>query len=289
MPVKVVESGWSLIASPLLIAQVTGLRAATDNGVRAAAQTFFTAWQANLSQRGRGQYRDDELRTARAQNGRVIIAIGKRRAHRASQPGDPPAIDTGKSYQSITMEHEGPQHYVVYTNKKSLLFLEYGVGGGGLFGPHPAGIIIEPRPHARPALQRTLPYMTENITVEARSTIAENALVIRTRALGVNIRKFLISVSSDLGWLAGLGVTGPTLQAVRKMAIRTQRGIGDLTALSEQKLGARLVRRAAGRVAGRSLGATARTFAPRSRFGQRVIRRMGGAQYNKIQRKMYVR
>jgi hypothetical protein len=289
MALKVVESGWSLIASPLLIAEATGLKAATDNGVRAAAQSFLTAWRVNLSQRGRGQYRDEELRTAKAQNGSVIIAIGKRRPHRASAPGEPPAIDTGKSLASLQMLRVDDGHYVVFTQKKSLLFLEYGVGGSGLFGPHPAKIVIAPRPHARPALQRVMPYLTEDITIVARSTIAENQLVIRTRSLGVNIRKFLISLSSDLGWLASLGVRGPVLSAVRTVAIRTQRGIGDMTALSEQKLGARLVRRAAGRVAGRSLGATARQFGGTSPFAQRVIRRLGGSQYNKIQRRMYVR
>jgi hypothetical protein len=187
------------------------------------------------------------------------------------------------------MLKEGHAHFVVFTKKKSLLFLEYGVGGAGLFGPHPAGIIIEPRPHARPALQRVLPGLTQNITIAVQSEIASRALVIRTRALGVNIRKFLISFSSDLGWLASLGVRGPALGAVRLMAIRTQRGIGDMTALSEQKLGARMVRRAAGRVAGRTIGATARKFGGGSRFQGRVIRRLGGSQYNKIQRLMYVR
>jgi hypothetical protein len=177
--------------------------------------------------------------------------------------------------------------YIVASNKKSLLFLEYGVGGAGLFGPHPAGIIIAPRPHARPALQRALPQMPQGVGITARSAIAEQQLVIRTKALGVNIRKFLISISSDLGWLSSIGVSGPALSAVRHMAVRTQRGIGDLTALSEQKLGARLVRRAAGRVAGRSIGATARSISGGGKFSSRVVRRIGGAEYNKIQRLMY--
>jgi hypothetical protein len=290
MAFKVVESGWSLVASPLLIAEVTGLNAATDAGVEALARDFLREWRLMLARRGGGRWYTEELRTIKQKGGGSrIISVGSRVPHRASAPKEPPALDTGASLASLKMRREKYAEYVVWTDKKSLLFLEYGVGGAGLFGPHPAGIIIEPRPHARPALQAVLPRATENVIIAAQSEIAANALVIRTRALGVNIRKFLISVSSDLGWLASLGVSGPALQAVRKMGIRTQRGIGDLTALSEQKLGARLVRRAAGRVAGRSIGATARGLARNDAFSQRVIRRMAGAQYNKIQRRMYVR
>jgi len=289
MALRVVESGWSLIASPLLIAEVTGMTAATDAGMQRLARTFLKEWRLMLTHRGGGRWYTEHLRTVKRGGKSFIIATGPRVPHRASAPGEPPAIDTGKSLQSLQMQKEGYAHYVVFTRKKSLLFLEYGVGGGGLFGPHPAGIIIEPRPHARPALQKVMPHARETVTVAMQSEIAARALVIRTRALGVNIRKFLISFSSDLGWLAGLGVSGPALSAVRKMAIRTQRGIGDMSALSEQKLGARLVRRAAGRIGGRTIGATARKFGGGSAFQSRVIRRLGGAQYNKIQRRMYVR
>jgi len=106
--------------------------------------------------------------------------------------------------------------------------------------------------------------------------MAEHAMVIRTKELTIGIRHALIAISNQIGWLNALGLSPPMLSAVRVLAIRTQRGLGDLTSIAEQKLGARLVRRAVGRIAGRTVGAATRGMIPTGgdagRLGQRIVR-----------------
>ena len=60
--------------------------------------------------------------------------------HKASAPGEPPAVDTGRLRSSYTHEVEGTTGYVG-TNVKYALPLEIGIG-------------MQPRPHIRPALHR---------------------------------------------------------------------------------------------------------------------------------------
>jgi len=60
--------------------------------------------------------------------------------HKASAPGEPPAVDTGRLRSSITHEIEGTKGYVG-TNVEYALALEIGIG-------------MKPRPFLRPALHQ---------------------------------------------------------------------------------------------------------------------------------------
>ncbi len=121
-----------------------------SRGVFAAANVLRNAWIGVLRQPGQGRLYSVELRTIRSGGVTRVVPVGSRTPHRASAPGDPPATDTGVSATTIAVDDSKiAQGLTARTgsNKKSLLFLQYGVGPGYGFGPHPAGIVIEPRPH----------------------------------------------------------------------------------------------------------------------------------------------
>ena len=61
--------------------------------------------------------------------------------HRASKPGDAPAVDTGRLVQSISAQQVTPFHWRVGTNLEYALLLEFGTAK------------IAPRPFMRPAAQ----------------------------------------------------------------------------------------------------------------------------------------
>lgn len=89
------------------------------------AQELRTEIVANLSQPGRG--REYQRRTV---------------THRASAPGDGPAVDTGRLRQSIGVQQLGEGRYRVGTNVQYAPLLEFGTR------------TTAPRPFMRPAAQK---------------------------------------------------------------------------------------------------------------------------------------
>jgi len=294
MPVSSTNLGWAVFAGqPVLMMETFGMRQATEASTRAVAKDFYEKWILTLSVNfGTGKRYTQHLRTVKGPGGWQVIPVGPRRiGHTASAPGKPPARDTGKSVQSIGMQQESHDTWVVFTTSKSLVYLEYGVGGGGQFGPHPAGIVILPRPHARPTLAKVLGDAPHNAGVAAYSEMVQQAQRIRLSDQLTSIRRLLVQISSNLGWLQAMGFGGPWVSDLRLGALKIQRGLADVDALQQQKLGARIVRRAAGHYAGRTIGKTASLLVPRggpgARMGQRVIRNYYGKKAGRWLRRLY--
>lgn len=144
--------GWTLLSTPLQIVTATGILARQRNGLKRAAVALQSHWKLLLAQRGTGTLYTHEFAFIK---GRVVPLTGVSRVpHRASAPGKPPAKDTGVLAGSIQIDDRGNE-IRVGTNLRYGLALEYGVNvGGSKVGPHPdAGFVLQPRPHARPALK----------------------------------------------------------------------------------------------------------------------------------------
>lgn len=295
------NAAWSVFnGAPIALLQAMGLQAASESGTQAAAQKFYREWILTLSTNfGRGSRRaggysgsyTDILRTVKVSGSWRVIPVAKRFIpHTPSAPGDPPARDTGKSVQSIGIERENATTWAVFTTSKSLLYLEYGVGGGGLFGPHRAGIVIQPRPHARRTLEKVADGLTQDVAVVAYAEMVNTALRLRLSDQFFAIRKALVGISENLGWLQSLGLGGPWVGQFRRGILKVQRGLADADAVMKQELGARLVRRAVGHYAGRTIGETARQLAPGSgggaRFARRLIRNYYGKQAGGVLRRL---
>jgi len=78
------------------------------------------------------------------------------RTHRASAPGQPPAIDTGRLINSIMFRQETPLTATVSSNAIYAARLEYGGGDS-------RGVYIAPRPSWRPAVEKMRPKLAERI------------------------------------------------------------------------------------------------------------------------------
>lgn len=74
-------------------------------------------------------------------NGRLVPVRKRDKPHRASAPGDTPAVDSARLRQSIGVQKVGEGHYRVGTNVKYALYLEFGTRG------------MAARPFMRPALE----------------------------------------------------------------------------------------------------------------------------------------
>lgn len=81
------------------------------------------------------------LRVKTGATGASDVVIGAR-IHRASAPGEAPAIDTGNYVSSIRSQRSGRMQWIVYTNAEYGRALEYGSPARNL----------APRPHFRPAV-----------------------------------------------------------------------------------------------------------------------------------------
>lgn len=144
------------VAPRALIRQL-GIRERAARGLTSASNTLRNEWTQVLRQPGQGRLYSQELRTIRAGGVTRVVPVGPRPPHRASAPGAPPAADTGRSANSIAIDDSRIRSNLtsrVGTNRKSLRFLQWGVGPGYRFGPHPAGIVIAPRPHGDIAAER---------------------------------------------------------------------------------------------------------------------------------------
>lgn len=147
------KPGFSLQLAPPALLGAIGVTARIEAGLFAAGNDLVNEWRTVLNQPGQGETYDQELRTVTRGGISRVIPVGARPPHRASRAGQAPAPDTSAGRTSIHMEVVGRNRVRAGTDKKYLAFQHYGVGPGLGFGPHPAGIVIEPRPHADIALE----------------------------------------------------------------------------------------------------------------------------------------
>lgn len=147
------RSGYSLQLAPMALMGAVGVTARIEAGLFAAGNDLVNEWRKVLNEPGQGETYDQELRTVTRGGRARVIPVGPRPSHRASRAGQAPAPDTSAGRTSIHMEVVGGMRVRVGTDKKYLAYQHYGVGPGLGFGPHPAGIVLEPRPHADIALE----------------------------------------------------------------------------------------------------------------------------------------
>lgn len=88
---------------------------------------------------------DAKQRMAEPKSGRMYGA------HRASAPGEAPAMDTGALASSIQVAPERGSTYVVFTNQEYAAHLEFGT------------VKMAPRPFFGPAASRALPGFVDAI------------------------------------------------------------------------------------------------------------------------------
>lgn len=175
------KPGYSLNVTPAQLREAAGIG---DRVIRAAlfeaANELRNAWTEILETPGTGNVYPKGIRFVTLMNAfppRVIAfqddELGRKAQHTASAPGEPPARDTGASIASITVDDQDLASINlvrVGTNMRHLLALEFGVNvAGSAVAPHPGGIVIEPRPHARPAKDRAVPRMNERVVSVLRT------------------------------------------------------------------------------------------------------------------------
>ena len=159
--------GWSLNVSPQELLQRVGIPARVSRAVRGAGLILVHAWKDELSHPGQGEFYAKGTRFI-TKGGRTFAIqddeLGRPADHRASAPGDPPAVDRGELRNSIDMESRGEAEVRIGSGDFVALALEFGVNTeGSRVGPHPGGIVIEPRPHGRPAKDNAAPAMREHV------------------------------------------------------------------------------------------------------------------------------
>ena len=159
--------GWTLRTGPLGVVAGVGILAAQHRGLKRAATVLQKEWKLLLSQRGHGKTYTFRFATI---GGKVVPLTGASRpAHTASKPGEPPAKDSGILAGSIQIDDRGDR-IRVGTNLRYGLALEYGVNvAGSRVGPHPdKNFILEPRPHARQALDAARDEMNDEMVKALR-------------------------------------------------------------------------------------------------------------------------
>lgn len=156
------KPGWSLAKKPKDVLVTLGILAARDQALEKAAIDLQSDWIQQLNQPGSGKTYEAGTGFI-THKGRVIPVKargkfrGRRSTHVASAPGESPAKDTGDLQRAVQVVRSGAGYLVGMGGEigRRGLALEYGVGtAGSQVGPHPGGIVIEPRPHARPAFRR---------------------------------------------------------------------------------------------------------------------------------------
>jgi len=138
--------------------------ARVQDGLAAAGLVLQGEWKDVLSTPGQGDIYEAGTRFLTI-GGRTFAIQddeeGRPSDHRASAPGDPPAADFGNLRNSIDVEEE-PGRVFVGSSSRVAAWLEYGVGTAeAVDGPHPGGIVIEPRPSAEPAYAAAKQDMTK--------------------------------------------------------------------------------------------------------------------------------
>lgn len=154
--------GWTLDASVDGVMDRIGVADAVKRGLFAAGNELINTWDGFLARPGSGVLYTEELRTLGAPGKRFVAPVAPRVPHRASVPGSPPAPDSGVGRDSLGSEFQDEFTNRVGSGAAHLAILEAGVPPGR----HPADIVIEPRPHARPAADDAKPRMTAEMVRE---------------------------------------------------------------------------------------------------------------------------
>lgn len=142
------RGGRSLRESPLKLMGRAAATAAIRRALFRAGNALETRWKLVLKRPGSGRVYRHRFVTITRGGKSWIAPVEPRVPHQASAPGEPPASDTGRAAASVgvrdlptaTLEEAGKVR--VATDAKYLRYLQDGVFD------HPAGITIQPRPHA---------------------------------------------------------------------------------------------------------------------------------------------
>lgn len=156
--------------SPTVLIGSLGIAHQMQIALHQAADVLVYEWKEVLSTPGRGKEYAFKFYTDKSGRVRPMPGALRWKVHRASAPGDPPAPDTGTLRRSIRKVELRPDLIRVGTNLRYGLALEYGVNvTGSKVGPHPDKTHrIEPRPHARPALDRARGDMKDSVKTTLR-------------------------------------------------------------------------------------------------------------------------
>lgn len=145
--------------SPAALIAALAIDRAVEEATRDAAVTLVREWSQIFPASGDGRTYTQMFITV---GGNRVIPWKPRKgsgfsaSHTASKPGQAPAVDTGNLRASIGMEKIDGATWKVGSGAKYAKYLEFGVGPNHKFGPHPGGIEIEPRPHARAAVNKAV-------------------------------------------------------------------------------------------------------------------------------------
>ena len=135
----------------------------TVDALEPVAEFMADEWRETLNQPGSGRFYTREMRTIQRDDGSYMVVphISITPGHRASAPGEPPAPRTYDLQNSIGIER-GKRTVRVGSSDEAAVHMEYGVYN------HPAGIIVEPRPHARPTIDRTRSALNKHMIAGVR-------------------------------------------------------------------------------------------------------------------------
>lgn len=158
----------SLDLGPAAFIAALGVERAAQAGLGEAAAKLETKWKQVLSRPGSGRIYTETFVTTRRSPRRVIpigprSSVGLGSPHRASRPGEPPAPDTGTGRASVGTRRIDARRIRVGTGSVALRSLEFGVFN------HPGGITIEPRPHARVALEEAEAEMSDTVSARLKA------------------------------------------------------------------------------------------------------------------------
>lgn len=140
--------GWSLTRSPAALLAALGISKRIREANLKAARVLATEWTKVFPATGSGRTYTHQFITVgnRVVPFRPRKGAGQSKTHKASAPGEPPAVDSGILRASIGIEQQAGDRVRVGSGVEYAKYLEFGVTD------HPGGIEIKPRPHAAPAL-----------------------------------------------------------------------------------------------------------------------------------------
>lgn len=280
--------GWLMERGSAGVLTQLGIDRAGQIGLEESAKILLQTWVQVLSQAGTGRTYIDELRTVRKGGGTFVIPVGPRDSpHTASADtgggggtaadigalgsfGAPPAVDTGDLIRSLQMRVIKPgKLVVVFSTDRAAPRLEFGVGGSGAYGPHPAGIVIVPRPHLRVAIRLAQPQMRSNMVLAFNATFKPQSLT--KRSIIQMARSGIIKFSSTVGDLRAIGINVGVVNRVQGGLLKFGRILGDVNAVKKGQITNRVLNRAVGRYSAKTLN----NFVPKGAgtFGRRVARK----------------
>lgn len=288
---------------PDVVFRQLGLQDGQAEGMEQAARRLQAEWIRIVSAAaGRGAVYFDVLRTV---NNTVVGVRPRTTPHKASfdDSDSPPVKDSGDFARSIKIREKqiaftarvqpasnaqgrvfvagtggtagisaltsDQDHWQVYSDDIAARIMEWGLSSGtpGAAGPHPAGIVIMPRPSARPALVNVLPEIKADLVGALRTSRARPG---RSVSLINLIRRGIIQFSTVIGNLSAIGIRIPALTALRGKLLRAGTQLGDLNALAKGTIDQRILTRVVGRGERRVINNMTRGFGS---IGGRIARR----------------